>query len=82
MANKWKFTINAALLDEVLREAVVEAEAEADALGQTAMLVEMLLPPIQQMLATGATPRQIAVALRYMATAGEEAQAEEEGKRR
>ena len=82
VSKKWKFELNDALYDEVLREAVAVAEAEADAAERDLRLTQMLGPTIQAMLLTGATPRQIAAVLRCAADAGELAQDEEEGKRR
>ena len=75
---KWRFQPNEKLYDEVLREAVVEAEADAAVWEQAVKLTEMLLPTVRAMLATGATPKQIAFVLRYMSDAGELAEEEQQ----
>ena len=65
----WK--LDDALLHEMAREMMCEAEAEAETAEKALVLAQMLANTIAAMRRRGATPTQIAALLRYFAAAGE-----------
>lgn len=71
MTKKWTFQIDDELYDQVWLEALTEAEADGGATQDALRFADMLAPTIQAMLRAGATPRQVALLLRYFAAEGE-----------
>jgi len=71
VSKKWKFQLDDKLYDQMWLEALDEAEAEKDAAQDALRFADMLAPTIQAILRAGATPKQVALLLRYFAAEGD-----------
>jgi len=71
VSKKWKFQLDDKLYDQMWLEALDGAEGERDPTRDALRFAEMLAPTVQAILRAGATPKQVALLLRYFAAEGD-----------